>query len=207
MVLIDFFFIWGRRGSDHFSQWSFKGTYPHIYIYFFNFYFRKVAVERPKVNHQTDRRRRELAARRKTVDQQWKGDESQYRATRGRRGSPSPALGYRPGRRNMALIAKSKGKSLVWMYFGLKADAKGRPLNNGQCVCRLCRQIVLAKNGNTTNLRSHLKRRHRAKFSSSSAAFEIPGDHFRISNISAVSNGRWAAKHYIIVLIQPDVSL
>lgn len=76
----------------------------------------------------------------------------------------------------MSVIAKSRGKSLVWMYFGLKADAKGRPLNNGQCVCRLCRQIVMAKNGNTTNLRSHLRRRHRAKFSSSSAAFQIPGD-------------------------------
>lgn len=74
----------------------------------------------------------------------------------------------------MALIAKPKAKSLVWMYFGLKADSKGRPLNNGQCICRLCRKIVLAKNGNTTNLRSHLRRRHRAKFSSSSAAFEIP---------------------------------
>lgn len=74
----------------------------------------------------------------------------------------------------MDLVSKPRAKSLVWMYFGLKADDKGQPLHNGQVVCRLCRKIVLAKGGNTTNLRSHLKRRHRAKFSS--AASEIPGD-------------------------------
>ncbi|XP_071373631.1 E3 SUMO-protein ligase ZBED1-like isoform X1 [Centroberyx affinis] len=50
------------------------------------------------------------------------------------------------------------------MYFGLKADERGQPLNTGEAICRLCRKIVLAKGGNTTNLRSHLKRRHRADF-------------------------------------------
>lgn len=50
------------------------------------------------------------------------------------------------------------------MYFGLKADEKGQPLRTDEAICRLCRKIVLAKGGNTTNLRSHLKRRHRADF-------------------------------------------
>ncbi|XP_019129415.2 uncharacterized protein LOC104922949 isoform X3 [Larimichthys crocea] len=62
----------------------------------------------------------------------------------------------------MDLICKPRSKSIVWLYFGLKADEKGQPLNSGEAVCRLCRKIVLAKGGNTTNLRSHLRRRHRA---------------------------------------------
>ncbi|XP_031720659.1 uncharacterized protein LOC116392948 isoform X3 [Anarrhichthys ocellatus] len=64
----------------------------------------------------------------------------------------------------MDLISKPRSKSIVWLYFGLKADDKGQPLNSGEAICRLCRKIVLAKGGNTTNLRSHLRRRHRADF-------------------------------------------
>ncbi|XP_069386598.1 uncharacterized protein [Paralichthys olivaceus] len=81
----------------------------------------------------------------------------------------------------MDLISKPRSKSIVWLYFGLKADEKGQPLNSGEAVCRLCRKIVLAKGGNTTNLRSHLKRRHRADFFESStpttpgALVESPG--------------------------------
>ncbi|XP_056265738.1 uncharacterized protein LOC130190376 isoform X5 [Pseudoliparis swirei] len=78
----------------------------------------------------------------------------------------------------MALISKPRSKSIVWLYFGLKADDKGQALNSGEAVCRLCRKIVLAKGGNTTNLRSHLRRRHRADFfenissTTSGASFE-----------------------------------
>ncbi|XP_036964875.1 uncharacterized protein LOC119025416 isoform X3 [Acanthopagrus latus] len=81
----------------------------------------------------------------------------------------------------MDLISKPRGKSIVWLYFGLKADDKGQPLNSGEAVCRLCRKIVLAKGGNTTNLRSHLRRRHRADFlettsaATSGALFEVQG--------------------------------
>lgn len=65
---------------------------------------------------------------------------------------------------DMDLVCKPRSKSIVWLYFGLKADDKGQPLNSGEAICRLCRKIVLAKGGNTTNLRSHLQRRHRADF-------------------------------------------
>ncbi|XP_034044019.1 uncharacterized protein LOC117526108 [Thalassophryne amazonica] len=81
----------------------------------------------------------------------------------------------------MDLISKPRGKSIVWLYFGLKADENGRPLNSGEAICRLCRKIVLAKGGNTTNLRSHLRRRHRADFfesassTTSGALFEPQG--------------------------------
>ncbi|XP_068590756.1 E3 SUMO-protein ligase ZBED1-like [Cebidichthys violaceus] len=81
----------------------------------------------------------------------------------------------------MDLISKPRSKSIVWLYFGLKADDKGQPLNSGEAICRLCRKIVLAKGGNTTNLRSHLRRRHRADFfenissTTSGALFEAQG--------------------------------
>ncbi|XP_037546373.1 uncharacterized protein LOC119423034 [Nematolebias whitei] len=68
----------------------------------------------------------------------------------------------------MDLIGKPRGKSMVWIYFGFKADERGRPLNADEAICRLCRKIVLAK-GNTTNLRSHLKRRHPVEFLASLA--------------------------------------
>lgn len=84
--------------------------------------------------------------------------------------------------RSMDLISKPRGKSSVWLYFGLKADENGQPLNSGGAICRLCRKVVLAKGGNTTNLRSHLMRRHRADFfettssTTSGALFETQGD-------------------------------
>ncbi|KAM4594197.1 E3 SUMO-protein ligase ZBED1-like isoform 1-T1 [Fundulus diaphanus] len=83
--------------------------------------------------------------------------------------------------RNMDLISKPRSKSVVWTYFGLKADERGQPLNTGEVICRLCRKIVLAKGGNTTNLRSHLTRRHRAdfyeltSFATAGASFEAQG--------------------------------
>lgn len=86
------------------------------------------------------------------------------------------------GHSDMDLVSKPRSKSLVWLYFGLKADEKGQPLNSGEAICRLCRKIVLAKGGNTTNLRSHLRRRHRADFfetpssTSTGALFEAQGD-------------------------------
>lgn len=66
----------------------------------------------------------------------------------------------------MDLVIKPRAKSFVWLYFGYKAGENGRPLNPDEVVCRLCRKIVCAK-GNTTNLRSHLRRRHPAEFNES----------------------------------------
>lgn len=77
---------------------------------------------------------------------------------------------------------------MVWIYFGFKADERGRPLNSDEAICRLCRKIVLAK-GNTTNLRSHLKRRHPVEFlaslapSTSGALSEAQGNVDHIENL------------------------
>ena len=57
-----------------------------------------------------------------------------------------------------ALVPKPGTKSLVWGYFGLKAQ--GKAIDDGRVVCRSCQHSVVAKNGNTSNLISHLKVNH-----------------------------------------------
>lgn len=97
-------------------------------------------------------------------------------------GSRHTAVKQKEATDNMDLVSKPRSKSIVWLYFGLKADERGQPLNSGEAVCRLCRKIVLAKGGNTTNLRSHLRRRHRADFFETTSSttpgslFETQGD-------------------------------
>ncbi|XP_030207753.1 uncharacterized protein LOC115540514 [Gadus morhua] len=61
----------------------------------------------------------------------------------------------------MDLIPKPNCKSTVWQYFGLIPDDDGKPLDPCNPICRLCRRIVHSKNGSTTNLRAHLRTRHR----------------------------------------------
>lgn len=105
----------------------------------------------------------------------------------------------------MDLIGKPRGKSMVWIYFGFKADERGRPLNSDEAICRLCRKIVLAK-GNTTNLRSHLKRRHPVEFltslapSTSGALSEAQGN---ADQPSAVSS--FKTLHVIVITESSDV--
>ena len=53
------------------------------------------------------------------------------------------------------IIPKPGTKSEVWQYFGL---LKGP---NGQAIDKLCRKKVLAKSGNTSNLKAHLKNNHK----------------------------------------------
>ena len=58
------------------------------------------------------------------------------------------------------LVKKPGTKSLVWDYFGVKVDTNGKPIDNTRAVCRSCRQTVLAKSGNTSNLMAHLRVNH-----------------------------------------------
>jgi len=58
------------------------------------------------------------------------------------------------------LVPKIGMKSVVWEYFGLEHGVEGRPIDDGSVVCRSCRQRVLARNGNTSNLLAHLKANH-----------------------------------------------
>ena len=61
------------------------------------------------------------------------------------------------------LVAKPGTKALVWEYFGLEQDESGKIIDEAHVVCRVCQRKVLARNGNTSNLLSHLRANH-AKF-------------------------------------------
>ena len=58
------------------------------------------------------------------------------------------------------LVAKQKTIAPVWKHFGFEADEKGKPQSPDRSKCHVCQQKVAAKDGNTSNLYSHLKNRH-----------------------------------------------
>ena len=54
------------------------------------------------------------------------------------------------------LVSKKKTTSAVWEYFGFQANQKGEPVNTDEAICKLCNKKVIARDGNTSNLRTHL---------------------------------------------------
>ena len=59
------------------------------------------------------------------------------------------------------IIPKPGTKSEVWQYFGLLKGPNGQAIDDGSAYCKLCRKKVLAKSGNTSNLKAHLKNNHK----------------------------------------------
>ena len=55
------------------------------------------------------------------------------------------------------LVPKPKTTSAVWQYFGFIADEEGRPKNEQQPICKLCKKTVLSRGSNTSNLFAHLR--------------------------------------------------
>ena len=64
------------------------------------------------------------------------------------------------------LVKKKNSKSIVWDYFGLKAEDDGSVLkdNEARPVCRTCYKQIMCKGGNTSNLFSHLRDKHPALY-------------------------------------------
>ena len=64
------------------------------------------------------------------------------------------------------LVKKKNSKSIVWDYFGLKAEDDGLVLkdNEARPVCRTCYKQIMCKGGNTSNLFSHLRDKHPALY-------------------------------------------
>lgn len=61
----------------------------------------------------------------------------------------------------MELVRKEGARSLVWGYFGLKKGSDGRGIDDGVVICRTCFGSVVARNGNTSNLFTHLSTHHK----------------------------------------------
>ncbi|XP_022533222.2 uncharacterized protein LOC103043043 isoform X3 [Astyanax mexicanus] len=57
---------------------------------------------------------------------------------------------------------KNPRKSGVWKLFGYVMNAQGVVEENGFPICRLCHQVVASKDGNTSNMHSHLQRHHQS---------------------------------------------
>ena len=58
---------------------------------------------------------------------------------------------------------KKKGiKSVLWNYFGLRADENGVILQEmeDEPICKTCKKSVCAKSRNTSNLLTHLRDHH-----------------------------------------------
>ena len=62
------------------------------------------------------------------------------------------------------LVSKQNTTSRVWTFFGFIQDDFGKPKDCNKPTCKLCKSIVSAKYGNTTNLYHHLKLKHPKKY-------------------------------------------
>ena len=58
------------------------------------------------------------------------------------------------------LVSKPGAKSQVWQYFGLKVE-NGKPVDDGQVFCKICRRSLWARSGNTSNMMAHLRNNHK----------------------------------------------
>ena len=58
------------------------------------------------------------------------------------------------------LVTKQNTKSHIWNNFGFEPDESGKPRSKDHPKCRLCKTEIAAKDGNTSNLFSHLKNKH-----------------------------------------------
>ncbi len=79
------------------------------------------------------------------------------------------------------LVSKKNTTSAVWQYFGFRPNEKGEAVNTDEAICKLCNKKVTVRDGNTSNLRSHIRNHHpltavRMDPSSLSATVSTPPD-------------------------------
>ncbi len=79
------------------------------------------------------------------------------------------------------LVLKKNTTSAVWQYFGFRPNEKGEAVNTDEAICKLCNKKVTARDGNTSNLRLHIRNHHpltaaRMDPSSLSATVSAPPD-------------------------------
>ena len=65
---------------------------------------------------------------------------------------------------NDHLKRKDRMKTSAWTHFGVKTAEDGNSVEEGIAICLYCKQSVVARNGNTSNLFSHLRTQHPAKY-------------------------------------------
>lgn len=67
------------------------------------------------------------------------------------------------------LVAK-KGTTLpIWQYFGFWPNERGEPRDASEVVCRICANVIRAKDGQMKNLHDHLRVHHPVNYATSSS--------------------------------------
>jgi len=61
---------------------------------------------------------------------------------------------------DIELISKRNTKAFIWKYFRFEPNEKGNPQSKDQPKCCPCQLEIAAKDGNISNLYSHLKNKH-----------------------------------------------
>ena len=61
-------------------------------------------------------------------------------------------------------MSKENTRSLAWRYFGLRKGSDRRGIDDGEVICRSCQDIVIARNGNMSNLFAHLSAHHKTLY-------------------------------------------
>ena len=75
---------------------------------------------------------------------------------------------------------------------GLRLGPNGKPNDNGTAICRLCSQSQSAKNGNTSNLLSHLRTSHPLVHSRVKTA--MAGNYLPVELLLSMNK---ASRHYL----------
>ena len=65
-----------------------------------------------------------------------------------------------PGIYSIELVDKKNTKSPIWAHLGFKPNGNGTPKDLDTPVCKKCFTEVITRNGNTSNLRTHLRLKH-----------------------------------------------
>lgn len=94
------------------------------------------------------------------------------------------------------LVNKKNVASPIWQFFGFKSDAKGEPEDITQAICKLCTEVVLVRESQTTNLFVHLRTHHPAE-AAKLAPKKSCSDGWQNSNTSAIHCRIFFKKHQV----------
>ena len=96
------------------------------------------------------------------------------------------------------IIANPRGKSAIWMHFGLKRKKEDGEVYTGVAVCKKCKMEV-KNSGGTTNLNTHLERHHKVKVDGRSASSQptSTGHQTRLFVFSSVSQISFNMLQYV----------
>ena len=93
-------------------------------------------------------------------------------------------------------------RSKVWEYYGFRASGGETP------TCKLCFKDILCKSGNTTNLATHLKRKHNIDVSSVSKSKAAANNTTNVTKSNDSSRGSLSSENVdILVFLKKNMKV